>query len=43
MLPEVLSNNLCSLHPDVERLAFSIFFKVDAETGDIDFDNGNFI
>lgn len=28
MLPEVLSNDLCSLNPDVGRLAFSAVFKV---------------
>jgi exoribonuclease R len=26
MLPRLLCENLCSLNPDVERLAFSIFF-----------------
>jgi len=29
MLPEKLSNNLCSLKPDVDRLAFSAIFIVD--------------
>ncbi len=29
MLPEVLSNDLCSLKPDVERLTFSIIFEID--------------
>jgi ribonuclease R len=28
MLPEVLSNNICSLMPDVDRLAFSAIFKM---------------
>lgn len=29
MLPEQLSNGICSLNPDVERLAFSAFITVD--------------
>lgn len=29
MLPEELSNGLCSLRPDVERLAFSVFMDFD--------------
>ena len=29
MLPEVLSNDLCSLRPDVDRLAFSAVFEMD--------------
>ena len=29
MLPEVLSNDLCSLRPDEDRLAFSAVFKLD--------------
>lgn len=28
MLPEVLSNDLCSLKPDADRLAFSIIFEI---------------
>lgn len=28
MLPEILCDNLCSLNPGVDRLAFSIFFKL---------------
>jgi exoribonuclease R len=28
MLPRVLCENLCSLNPDVERLAFSVFFYI---------------
>ena len=32
MLPEVLSNDLCSLNPDVDRLAFSAIVIVSAES-----------
>jgi ribonuclease R len=31
MLPEMLSNNLCSLNPNVERYAFAVIFDVDAK------------
>ncbi len=31
MLPEELSNDLCSLKPEVERLAFSSIFEIDKE------------
>jgi len=31
MLPEVLSNDLCSLRPDEDRLAFSAIFELDAD------------
>ena len=31
MLPEVLSNDLCSLRPDEDRLAFSAVFELDAD------------
>ena len=30
MLPEVLSNDLCSLKPRVDRLCFSVIFELDA-------------
>ena len=33
MLPEVLSNDLCSLRPNEDRLAFSAVFEVDAQAG----------
>lgn len=29
MLPEVLSNDLCSLNPEEEKLAFSVIFEID--------------
>lgn len=31
MLPRILCEHLCSLNPDVERLAFSIFFVLNEE------------
>ncbi|MEX0930801.1 MAG: ribonuclease R [Candidatus Paceibacterota bacterium] len=33
MLPEVLSNDLCSLRPNEDRLAFSAVFTMDADAG----------
>ena len=33
MLPEVLSNDLCSLRPNEDRLAFSAVFELDADAG----------
>jgi ribonuclease R len=29
MLPEILSNDLCSLNPNQDRLAFSVMYKID--------------
>ena len=34
MLPRLLCENLCSLNPNVERLTFSIFYKMN-ENGDL--------
>lgn len=39
MLPRLLCENLCSLNPNVERLAFSIFFKMNKD-GEILEDQG---
>ena len=36
MLPEVLSNNLCSLKPDEDRLAVSAVFTLDTEANILD-------
>jgi len=36
MFPEVLSNNICSLHPNEDKLAFSVLFKFDKNGGIID-------
>ena len=33
MLPEVLSNDLCSLRPNEDRLAFSAIFELDSNAG----------
>lgn len=35
MLPEALSNGLCSLNQDEEKCAFSAVFKINKNTGDI--------
>jgi len=35
MLPEVLSNGLCSLMPNIDRLAFSAVFDIEKNTGKI--------
>ncbi len=35
MLPERLSNDLCSLKPDVDRLCFSVEFEIDADSFEI--------
>jgi ribonuclease R len=36
MLPEQLSNGVCSLNPDVERLAFSVFITLDQNADVLD-------
>ena len=36
MLPRLLCERLCSLNPKVDRLAYSIFFKMDIRTGELD-------
>lgn len=35
MLPEVLSNELCSIRQDEDKLAFSSIFKIERETGKV--------
>lgn len=35
MLPRLLCEKLCSLNPNVDRLAYSIFFKMDYRTGEL--------
>ncbi len=35
MLPEALSNNLCSLRPHEEKLAFSAVFTINTTTGEV--------
>ena len=37
MLPENLSNDICSLKPNVDRLAFSVIFKIDDKANIKDF------
>ena len=37
MLPENLSNDICSLKPNVDRLAFSVIFKLDNKANINDF------
>jgi len=36
MLPRLLSEKLCSLNPNVDRLTYSIFFRMDLSTGILD-------
>ena len=35
MLPSLLGTNLCSLHSNVDRLAFSVIWELDANTAEI--------
>ncbi len=37
MLPEVLSNDICSLKPNVDRLAYSVLFEMDEKAKVIDY------
>ncbi len=37
MLPEVLSNNICSLKPNVDRLAYSVLFEMDEKANLINY------
>lgn len=36
MLPRLLCERLCSLNPQVDRLSYSIFFRLDISTGEVD-------
>ena len=33
MLPKLLCEKLCSLNPGVDRLAYSVFFRMERSTG----------
>ncbi len=35
MLPERISNELCSLRPDEDKLAYSVFLRIDPESGKV--------
>ena len=35
MLPKLLTENLCSLRANVDRLAFSVLWEMDSKTGAI--------
>lgn len=35
MLPRMLSENLCSLNPGVDRLAYTVLFRMDMTTGEL--------
>lgn len=41
MLPEILAGGLCSLTPGEDRLAISVFFRVDSRTGEFLEDGDN--
>jgi DIS3-like exonuclease 2 len=36
MLPRLLCERLCSLNPQVDRLSYSIFFRLNINTGEVD-------
>ena len=36
MLPGLLTENLCSLRSDIERLAFSVVWEMDPKTAEVD-------
>ena len=36
MLPRLLCERLCSLNPNVDRLAYTIFFRMDIRNGEVD-------
>jgi DIS3-like exonuclease 2 len=36
MLPRLLCERLCSLNPQVDRLSYSIFFRININTGELD-------
>ena len=37
MLPEILSNNICSLKPNLDRLAYSVLFEMDEKANLVDY------
>jgi len=37
MLPEILSNDICSLKPNVDRLAYSVLFEMDEKANMVDY------
>ena len=43
MLPEILSNDLCSLKPNVDRLTFSVFFEINENSEIINYKIGKSI
>ena len=36
MLPRLLCERLCSLNPQVDRLSYTVFFRMDMRTGEVD-------
>ena len=37
MLPEIISNEICSLKPNEDRLCFSVLFKLDSKANILDY------